>query len=134
MRHTGIVATGSAQGSLEEIIRYKVIRDYQSPYPTSVVFEKGEAVVLGKEFLEDPAWKGWIWCEAGDHRKAWVPEQYLDASDDRGTLIVTYDAKELSLRIGEVITVTEWINGFGMAEKSTGDRGWVPLRNLSTIR
>jgi hypothetical protein len=31
---------------------------------------------------------------------------------------------------GEELLVYEEINGFGMAEKSDGKKGWVPLRNM----
>jgi hypothetical protein len=39
---------------------------------------------------------------------------------------------ELSVVIGETLKVHEIVNGFGMAEKSNGTRGWVPMRNLES--
>jgi hypothetical protein len=112
--------------------RYHVIRDYQSPYPNPIVFHTGEEVEVGSEFGEDPDWKDWIWCEGEHENKAWVPKQYLKIHANRGIFITDYNAMELSVVIGETLKVHEIVNGFGMAEKSNGTRGWVPMRNLES--
>ena len=57
-------------------------------------------------------------------------KQYLEIKVDRGRFLRDYNALELSVYSGESIDVYETINGFGMAEKQNGERGWVPLKNL----
>jgi hypothetical protein len=109
---------------------FRVIEDYQSPYPNSIIFRRGEKVTLGKEFTDDPDWNDWVWCEGDHENKAWVPKQYLKTEAGLGVLLTDYDARELSVADGEVIKVYEIVNGFGMSEKQDGERGWVPLRNL----
>ena len=109
---------------------YRVIEDYQSPYPHPINFHKGEVVQVGEEFTDDPDWKDWVWCEGEHGKKAWAPKQYLKTEAGRGVFLNDYNARELSVTIGEVITVYEVINGFGMSEKQNGERGWVPLKNL----
>lgn len=111
-------------------VRYKVVKDYESPYPVSIVFQKGERVKVGKKFKEDPDWQNWIWCEGKNGKKAWVPEDYLDSDGTNAVFKREYDARELSVRIGEIVTVNEIVNGFGMSEKPDGIRGWVPIRNM----
>ena len=110
--------------------RYRVIADYQSPYPNPILFHKGEIVNVGKEFTEDPDWMDWVWCKGERENKAWVPKQYLEIKAERGVFVTDYNALELSVAVGEVLTVYEMVNGFGMAEKPNGARGWVPLKNL----
>jgi len=110
--------------------QYRVIADYQSPYPDPIIFRKGEKVQIGKEFTEDPDWKDWVWCEGENGNKAWVPKQYLKMEAGLGVFLNGYDARELSVATGEVLTIYEKVNGFGLAEKPDGKRGWVPLRNL----
>ena len=61
-----------------------------------------------------------------------MPLQYLTISEGKGIFKRDYNALELSVDAGEALTVYEEINGFGMAEKADGSKGWVPLRNLST--
>ena len=110
--------------------RYRVVKDYKSPYPKPIVFQKGERVKIGKEFKEDPDWQNWIWCEGKNGKKAWVPEEYLNVDGRNGMFNREYNAMELSVQVGETLTVCEIVNGFGMSEKPDGTRGWVPMRNL----
>ena len=112
------------------IKRYRVIESYQSPYPDPIIFHKGERVTVGKEFTDDPDWKDWVWCEGQNNNQAWVPKQYLKIEAGQGTFITDYNARELSVVVGDVLLVYETVNGFVMAEKQSGERGWVPLRNL----
>lgn len=109
---------------------YRVIEDYISPYPDPIIFHKGEKVIIGKEFIDDPDWKDWVWCEGQNDNQAWVPKQYLETKGKTGVFLTDYNALELSIAVGETLIIYETINGFGMAEKPNGDRGWVPLRNL----
>lgn len=113
--------------------RYRVIEEYQSPYPEPIIFHKGETVIISKEFTDDPDWKDWVWCEGQNNNEAWVPKQYLEIERNTGIFTTGYNALELSVRTGELLTIYEIVNGFGMAEKSNGERGWVPLRNFEPI-
>lgn len=107
--------------------RYRVVKDYRSPYPDPIVFQRGEKVKVCQEFAEYPDWKNWVWCEGKDGKKAWVPKQYLDGD---GILNRDYDAMELSVQTGEILVVHEIVNGFGMAERPNGTKGWVPMKNM----
>lgn len=109
---------------------YSVIKDYRSPYPDPIVFQKGEKVKAGQEFKEDPDWKNWIWCEGKSNKKAWVPKQHIDIHGMNGILNKEYNAMELSVQVGEKLVVYEIVNGFGMSEKINGMRGWVPIKNM----
>jgi hypothetical protein len=110
--------------------KFKVIVEYRSPYPDSIVFSKGEKVRIGQEFDEDPDWKNWISCEGKNNKKAWVPKQFLIINGINGILKRDYDARELSVKMGEILKVFEILNGFGMSEKINGERGWVPMKHL----
>lgn len=110
--------------------RYRVIGAYRSPYPRPIVFQKGEKVTIGREFTEDPDWKDWVWCEGEHGNQAWVPKQYLKIEAGGGVMSTDYNALELSVTTGETLAVYEIVNGFAMAEKQSGERGWVPLKNL----
>lgn len=109
---------------------YRVIEAYISPYPDSTIFRKGDVVRIGEESTDDPDWKNWIWCEGADDAAAWVPRQYLHIEGHRGTLATDYDARELSVSVGEELLVYDVVNGFGIAKKPNGARGWVPMKVL----
>jgi hypothetical protein len=108
---------------------YRVVRDYESPYPNSMSFLKGELVEVGQEFKDDPDWENWVWCE-GNNKKAWVPKQYIKILGANGIFERDYDALELSVQVGEKLVIHEIVNGFGLSEKPDGAKGWVPMRNL----
>ena len=108
---------------------YRVVRDYESPYPNSMSFLKGELVKVGQEFKDDPDWENWAWCE-GNNKKAWVPKQYIKILGTNGILERDYDAMELSVQVGEKLIVHEIVNGFGLSEKPDRAKGWVLMRNL----
>jgi len=114
-------------------IKFRVIESYESPYPQSIVFAKGDEVSIGIEFNEDPDWKDWLWCEGANNNNAWIPKQYLTITESKGTLSRDYDARELSVLAGEEITVHMILNGFVSAEKANGEVGWVPLKNLQAV-
>jgi hypothetical protein len=112
--------------------KYLVIKDYKSPYPEPILFHKGEAVEVGKEFTDDPDWENWVWCE-GEKTKGWVPKQFLEINEGSGVFNRDYNALELSVSVGEELLVSEVINGFGMAVKADKQKGWVPIKNLELV-
>lgn len=113
--------------------KYKVILEYESPYPTPIIFQAGERVKVGEKFEDDPDWENWFWCEGENQQKAWVPKQYLQIDGSVGFFLQSYNALELTLHPGEILTVYEEVNGFGMAEKQGGQKGWAPLKNLEAV-
>ena len=117
-----------------EPVHYCVIKAYESPYPDPIVLHEVDVVALGKEFTDDPDWQGWVWCEGTNGVKAWVPKPYLEQRGEIATLKRDYNAMELSVAIGEVLLVDEIVNGFGMAQKPDGTRGWVPMKHLARVQ
>jgi len=113
--------------------KYRVIQAYQSPYPDPIFFRKGEQVTVGRELKDDPDWQNWRWCEGKNKKAAWVPVQFLTIKEKSGIFKQDYNARELTVLTGEIIKISEVINGFGMGEKNDGNRGWVPMRNLEIL-
>ena len=98
-----------------------MIEAYKSPYPDSIIFEKGEEVEVGDKYHEDPDWNDWHWCKAIGEKKAWIPRQFIDIHRNEGTLNTKYDARELNLQPNEVVIVHKIVNGFAIAENSNGE-------------
>ena len=113
--------------------KYKVIKEYKTPYPGSIKFEQGEEVKIVYKQNDDPDWKDWVWCEGKNNNNAWIPKQYLKNQGHSVILDTDYDAKELSIEVGETLTVFEILNGFAIAENSCGETGWTPFRCLSLM-
>jgi hypothetical protein len=112
---------------------YRCIKEYQTPYPNSIVFREGEQVVVGEEYDQDPTWKGWFRCQGTEGQVAWIPIDYLEKDNLHSFLLKDYDAKELNLVIDEIVKITEVIGGFGKAINMEGKKGWVPINHLEPI-
>jgi hypothetical protein len=119
---------------------YKVIAEYISPYQDSILFHKSESVQVGTDSSDDPLceWKNWVRCIGDGGKEAWCPRsngsgRYLEISGKTGIFLRDYDAKELTVHIGELISVSELLNGFGFAAKVHGECGWVPLKCLEEL-
>jgi len=115
------------------IMNFRCVEEYKTPYPHSIIFHKGENVLVGVEYDQDLDWKGWIRCRGTKDQVAWIPEGYLQIKKSRGTLIREYDARELNLRIDEIVKISEIVNGFGIAENQNGEIGWVPMNHLEPL-
>jgi hypothetical protein len=116
------------------LIKYRVIKPYVSPYPNSIRFQKGEKVIIGKEFDVDPDWKDWLWCTGESGQQAWTPRQFLEINGLSGILLQDYDAREISLKLGEIIAGKKILNGFAWAENAAGETGWAPLNHLRPVK
>lgn len=113
--------------------KYHVIKSYHTSYPDSIRFRKGEAVTIEPEYAEDPAWKDWFWCTGENGLQAWAPKQYLKIDGTIGVLLKDYDACELNLQAGEILTGDQILNGFVLAKNHSGERGWAPLNHLEPV-
>jgi len=109
---------------------YRVIKEYKSAYPDPIILKKGERVSVGRKYTDNSDWKGWQWCENVDGKKGWVPEQYINIISDTGIVVCNYSANELSVKVGDEITVYKKQNGWAWSKNSVGEYGWVPLKNI----
>ena len=112
---------------------FRCVKAYSTPYPDSILFRVGEVVIAGEEYDQDPSWKGWIRCQGAEDQAAWIPVQYLQIENSQGILLRDFDARELNLKVDEIVMVYDVVNGFGMAENQNGETGWVPLNHLEPI-
>ena len=109
----------------------KVIKNYQSPYPDDVFFNKDEIVRITEKESE---WSGWIWCIKKDGKARWVPKDYIEIQDDDAKFIQDYNSKELNVFKGQFLTIAkgshEWI---WVIDENKND-GWIPLKNVRIIK
>ncbi len=107
-----------------------VIADYESAYPDPFFVAKGETVRIGKK---DSTWPGWIWCTNRGGESRWLPESYLEIGGDTGKVLIDYDSVELTVRVGEQMTVLKEANGWFWCINSRGEKGWVPPESVGIL-
>ena len=106
----------------------RVITDYEAPYPDPVAVKVGDEVSVDRDKKTELA--GWVWCTNRAGQGGWVPEAYLDDQGDRGILRCDYDAVELTVRVGELLTVHKTESGFLWVTNQAGQDGWVPASHV----
>ncbi len=111
---------GAGNGG-QEICR--VVSDYHSAYPDRLVISAGEEVTIG---VKESGWSGWVWCTTRDGRSRWVPERYIIRKGDTGTALRDYEATELSVGVGEELTMGQEESGWIWCTNQEGRSGWVP--------
>lgn len=111
---------------------YKVIKNHKSSFQDPIILKKGEKVIIGKGYSEDPDWPDWVECISQEGKKGWVPKQYLKISGDTGTALCDYSANELNIKAGDKIRVYKLVNGWAWSKNSIQEYGWVPTRNIKT--
>ncbi len=106
---------------------YRVITAHQSTHPEPLTVRKGERLSFERKETE---WPGWIWCTSRSGKSAWVPEKWVEIDGDSCVMKRDYNATELSVEVGEVLTVEFEETGWAWATKESGESGWVPLEYL----
>ncbi len=109
----------------------RVITDYDAPYPYPISAKAGEMVTVDLAKRSDIP--GWLWCTARDGKSGWVPESYLERKGGSVRLRVDYDAIELTIRTGSILTAHKLECGFYWVTDRNGHQGWVPANHVEPV-
>lgn len=110
----------------------RVVTDYRAPFPDPISAHAGDKVSIDESTKTDCP--GWVWCTNQPGKGGWVPETYLDRQGDCGYLLCDYDAIELTVQVGEVLTCHKEESGFTWATNRAGQSGWVPSSHVELER
>ncbi len=106
----------------------RVIKAYESAYPDPLILSKGESVTLE---VRDSEWPGWIWAIDSSGKAGWVPKSWIERKGNRGTITKDYSAFELTVKLGDMLTILEQESGWCRCRTASGKTGWVPSENLA---
>jgi len=110
----------------------RVLADYQAAYSDPITMHVGEELQLNG--IKDN-WQGWIWlwCTNQAGKSGWVPEGYVEQAGNKGIALFDYDAIELSVSIGEMLSIEKEESGWFWCFTQHGKSGWVPAEHVSII-
>jgi hypothetical protein len=108
----------------------RVISAYQSTHPDPLVIKVGEELIAGKK---DSKWSGWLWCTNQNGKSGWVPQKYVELKGDFCVARFDYDGTELSVDIGEELTMSYEESGWIWCTNQQGQYGWVPADHLEIL-
>jgi uncharacterized protein YgiM (DUF1202 family) len=103
--------------------RVRVVRAYERSDPDPIVVTAGQVLRVGARDDDYPAW---VRITTPSGNSGWMPERDLDRRDTTGTALRDYDATELTVSPGDLLTVVEEEGGWLLTTTPTGERGWVP--------
>jgi len=110
--------------------RCRVITDYTSTYSNPVVVSAWETVTVHERKSE---WPGWLWCTSVDEINGWVPKRILKRQGSDARVREDYNATELSVSTGTVLTFNREESGWLWCTNPRGESGWVPRKNVEII-
>ncbi len=108
----------------------RVTANYQAAYPDPLIIKAGEALKVGRN---DTEWPGFVWCATQNNKAGWVPERYIEREGEVGLARYDYDATELSVRVGDVLTIHNVESGWLWCMGQDNQNGWVPLKHVKII-
>jgi hypothetical protein len=111
-------------------VQGRVIHNYQAAYPDPLIVKAGDLLTLGKH---DDQWPGWVWCAGLNGKEGWVPESYLEIRSETGIARRDYMAEELTVQVGEQVTLWELEAGWFWASNGRNLFGWVPAEHVEVI-
>jgi uncharacterized protein YgiM (DUF1202 family) len=111
-------------------VNCKVIKAYKSAFPEPLIIRSGDELKIGKR---DDKWDGWVWCTNNNGQSRWIPENYLRIRGDSAICICNYDATELTVDVGDELTILKQESGWAWCQKKDEKTGWLPLENVERI-
>lgn len=110
----------------------KILEAHQRSYDVAINVKQGDVVTWMKHDLWDDS-HTWVWCVASDGKEGWIALDCLDIDNESATLKRDFNAIELSVNGGEVITVYEELAGWCWSENVRGDTGWIPRSKIEYV-
>ena len=111
----------------------RVIEAYQAPYLDPIHVEQGEIVTLDLE--KETSIAGWVWCTDARGKGGWVPKGYLKKQDETtAKMLSAYNAIELTIQVGELLTVYKEESDFYWVRNEDRQEGWVPIVHVELYK
>jgi hypothetical protein len=111
--------------------RARVVKAYTPEPGQPVQLQAGDIVYIGEE---SPKYRGWVRVRVPDGRKTWAPEAYVRGREgEEGMALVDYDARELKVAEGEVVTMLLEMRGWTWVRTRDGREGWLPMETLEML-
>ena len=109
---------------------HKVMQAHKPSDPDGLTGSAGEWLTFERRPTK---YQGWLWCHNNNGAQSWVPEAWLKIEGEQAILLRDYSARELSVVIGELVTVELSQSEWAYCRKKNGKLGWLPLTCLQEV-
>ncbi len=104
----------------------RVIKAHQRTYGDPMQVKQGEVLRVTKRELWDDRYP-WVWCVTASGKEGWMPESYVEINGEQGIARRDYNAVELTVTIGDNLTIFDETSGWYWVQSVRRDYGWVPF-------
>ncbi len=104
---------------------------YQAQFLDPIAFVQGEQVQLQQR---DTQWPEFIWAIDIRGRSGWVHDSFIDVTAFPTISVRDYDARELSVEVGDEVEIIESLGGWHWCQNKFGIRGWIPDAAINQTR
>ncbi len=111
----------------------RVIRDYHAFwafYTHPLTVSVGEELTIRRG--ENQRGVGWVWCINRKGKGGLVPESYLERQGEVVTVRCDYASTDLTVHVGEALTLHKMESGWVWATNPAGQSGWVPASRIES--
>ena len=119
------------QASPEHPAVVEAVTFYRTPFPNPLIASQGTALHLKRHADEQP---GWAYAVSPDEKEGFVPRSWLRTEGNKAILKRDYDATELNLEVGDQLEVTLVLDGWYLARRPDGEKGWIPERAVRVLQ
>ncbi len=107
---------------------------YEQPYPDPISLKAGERVLINAEKTNATDILGWSWCTGPDCREGWVPNGWITEQSGAARIVREFNALELTIKVGDRVTLHHSESGFVYVTHEDGSTGWVPDACLQPLQ
>ena len=107
-----------------------VIKRHKSDFPNPLVLKKGDIIKLSDKKTN---FIGWVWCTSSDRNSGWIPENYIEKTENGCRLTVDYNASEMDVEVGEKLIILSEESQWVWCQNGKNQEGWVPLENVTKL-
>ena len=107
---------------------------YVRPYEDPIALKAGERVLIDAEKTKETDILGWSWCTGPDGRQGWVPNGWITHQSGAAQIVRDFSALELTIRVGDRMTLHHSESGFVFVTHEDGSTGWVPDACLQLVQ
>jgi uncharacterized protein YgiM (DUF1202 family) len=101
-----------------------IIKPYLQPYPDPIRVRAGERII--PDLTKQTNIPGWVWCSDERGKSGWVPKSWMRKQAGRWIISRDFDAIELTVKVGEPVTIHAAESGFVWVTTTEGRSGWIP--------
>jgi hypothetical protein len=99
---------------------------YERPFADPIAVKAGEHLLIDDEKTQETDIPGWSWCTGPDRRQGWVPNAWITHRHGAAQIVRDYSALELTVKVGDRVTLQHSESGFVFVTHEDGSVGWVP--------